>query len=172
MRIFASTVNGTSNPPPYHNYNPRPPPSTCRGLSPLHRALLIRGPVPFERTRTKPRYLFSCYEIPVHLFYINSSLPRVYSTQVLRVEADALRMVDSVSSGDVAVAVGMPHASTGDTLVALDGPSFGLQLDGVTIPPPVFSLAVEAESASQQVRRSVNFSDLHGLDRVSWVGLG
>lgn len=61
-------------------------------------------------------------------------------------------MVDSVSSGDVAVAVGMPHASTGDTLIALDGSSSGLQLDGVTIPPPVFSLAVEAESASQQAR--------------------
>lgn len=72
---------------------------------------------------------------------------------MLRVEADALRMVDSVSSGDVAVAVGMPHASTGDTLIALDGSSSGLQLDGVTIPPPVFSLAVEAESASQQARK-------------------
>ncbi|CAM9759472.1 unnamed protein product, partial [Laminaria digitata] len=77
--------------------------------------------------------------------------------QVLRVEADALRMVDSVSSGDVAVAVGMPHASTGDTLVALDGSSFGLQLDGVAIPPPVFSLAVEAESASQQARKRASF---------------
>ncbi|CAN0365449.1 unnamed protein product, partial [Hapterophycus canaliculatus] len=70
--------------------------------------------------------------------------------QVLRVEADDLRMVDSVSSGDVAVAVGLPHAATGDTLVALAGPLRGLQLDGVAVPPPVFSLAVEAESSTQQ----------------------
>lgn len=62
-------------------------------------------------------------------------------------------MVDSVSSGDVAVAVGLPHAATGDTLVALAGPLRGLQLDGVAIPPPVFSLAVEAESSTQQVKR-------------------
>ena len=74
---------------------------------------------------------------------------------MLRVEADHLRMVDSVSSGDVAVAVGMPHASTGDTLVALGGSLCGLQLDGVAIPPPVFSLAVEAESASQQAGNRV-----------------
>ncbi|CAM9312653.1 unnamed protein product [Ectocarpus sp. 13 AM-2016] len=70
--------------------------------------------------------------------------------QVLRVEADDLRMVDSVSSGDVAVAVGLPHAATGDTLVGLRGGLRGLQLDGVAVPPPVFSLAVEAESSSQQ----------------------
>ncbi|CAB1109383.1 unnamed protein product [Ectocarpus sp. CCAP 1310/34] len=72
--------------------------------------------------------------------------------KVLRVEADDLRMVDSVSSGDVAVAVGLPHAATGDTLVALRGGLRGLQLDGVAVPPPVFSLAVEAESSSQQAR--------------------
>ncbi|CBJ27994.1 Mef2, mitochondrial translation elongation factor EF-G [Ectocarpus siliculosus] len=70
--------------------------------------------------------------------------------QVLRVEADDLRMVDSVSSGDVAVAVGLPHAATGDTFVGLRGGLRGLQLDGVAVPPPVFSLAVEAESSSQQ----------------------
>ena len=61
-------------------------------------------------------------------------------------------MVDSVSSGDVAVAVGLPHAATGDTLVGLRSGLGGLQLDGVAIPPPVFSLAVEAESSRQQVR--------------------
>lgn len=62
-------------------------------------------------------------------------------------------MVESVSSGDVAVAVGLPHAATGDTLVEAAGDMVGLKLDGVTVPPPVFSLAVEAESASQQVGR-------------------
>lgn len=62
-------------------------------------------------------------------------------------------MVDSISSGDVAVAVGLPHAATGDTLVGLAGGLRGLQLDGVAVPPPVFSLAVEAESSRQQVRK-------------------
>lgn len=71
---------------------------------------------------------------------------------MLRVEADDLRMVDSVSSGDVAVAVGLPHAATGDTLVEAASSRRGLRLNGVTVPPPVFSLAVEAESSSQQVR--------------------
>lgn len=78
------------------------------------------------------------------------------STQVLRVEAEDLRMVDSVSSGDVAVAVGLPHAATGDTLVQAKGGLCGLQLDGVAIPPPVFFLAVEPESASQQARKTVH----------------
>lgn len=60
-------------------------------------------------------------------------------------------MVDSVASGDVAVAVGLPQAATGDTLVGATSSLRGLQLDGVTVPPPVFSLAIEVESASQQV---------------------
>lgn len=72
-------------------------------------------------------------------------------TQVLRVEADDLRAVDWVSAGDVAVAVGLTHAATGDTLVAASGALRGLQLHGVSIPPPVFSIAVEAESFGQQV---------------------
>lgn len=72
--------------------------------------------------------------------------------QVLRVEADDFRAVDSVSAGDVAVAVGLSHAVTGDTLVSPANLGLrGLQLDGVTIPPPVFSLAVEAESSGQQL---------------------
>lgn len=75
------------------------------------------------------------------------------SRQVLRVEADDLRAVESVSAGDVAVAVGLTHAATGDTLVCPSGGLRGLQLDGVTVPPPVFSLAVEAESLGQQVWR-------------------
>lgn len=61
-----------------------------------------------------------------------------------------------MSSGDVAVAVGLPHAATGDTLVQAKGGLLGLQLDGVAIPPPVFSLAVEAESASQQARTTLH----------------
>ncbi|CAM9289924.1 unnamed protein product [Discosporangium mesarthrocarpum] len=72
--------------------------------------------------------------------------------QILRVEAGDLRAIDSVSTGDVAVAVGLSHTSTGDTLV--DGGRGvalpGLRLDGVSIPQPVFSLAVEPETTSQQ----------------------
>lgn len=79
------------------------------------------------------------------------SNPGAMGGQVLRVEAGDLRAVDSVSAGDVAVAVGLSHAVTGDTLVAPYGELRGLQLDGVTVPPPVFSLAVEAESSGQQV---------------------
>lgn len=82
---------------------------------------------------------------------------------MLRVEADDLRIVDSVSSGDVAVAVGLPHAATGDTLVEAASSRRGLRLDGVTVPPPVFSLAVEAESSSQQVR----FINDQGFDSMT-----
>lgn len=81
------------------------------------------------------------------------SHPPIAIAQVLRVEADDLRMVDSVSSGDVAVAVGLPHAATGDTLVGVASGLRGLKLDGVAVPPPVFSLAVEAESSRQQARK-------------------
>ncbi|CAM9280876.1 unnamed protein product [Scytosiphon promiscuus] len=110
----------------------------------------------FKVTHDKQRGLLSFFR--VYAGALEAKVPVYNSTrgaeerplQVLRVEADDLRMVDSVSSGDVAVAVGLPHAATGDTLVALSGPLRGLQLDGVTVPPPVFSLAVEAESSTQQ----------------------
>eukprot|EP00752_Nemacystus_decipiens_P001917 g1846.t1 len=110
----------------------------------------------FKVTHDKQRGLLSFFR--VYSGMLEAKVP-VYNTtrgaeerplQVLRVEADDLRMVDSVSSGDVAVAVGLPHAATGDTLVGLRGGLRGLQLDGVAVPPPVFSLAVEAETSRQQ----------------------
>jgi len=52
-----------------------------------------------------------------------------------------------VSAGNIAVAVGFKTTATGDTLLAANDKR-RLLLDGLVIPPPVFSRSVEAQSTS------------------------
>jgi elongation factor G len=70
--------------------------------------------------------------------------------QVLEVSADELAMLDKVEAGNVACLVGLRHTRTGDTLVIEKGKLKTFELEGLTVPRDVFSLAVEPERASQQ----------------------
>lgn len=70
--------------------------------------------------------------------------------QLLQVQANEYKSVDSVGPGQVAAAVGLSHTYTGDTLTAVSGKLSGLVLAGVKVPEPVFSLAVEPELTVQQ----------------------
>jgi elongation factor G len=55
-----------------------------------------------------------------------------------------------MSAGNVACIVGLKDTVTGDTLVADKSPLQSFVLDGLTIPPAVYSLSVEPEKSSQQ----------------------
>jgi elongation factor G len=70
--------------------------------------------------------------------------------QLLLVSADDLDTIPSIGAGCVACIVGLKGTVTGDTLVADKGPLQTYVLDGLHVPPAVFSLAVEPERSSQQ----------------------
>ncbi len=70
--------------------------------------------------------------------------------QLLSVQADDFKMIHSAGPGEVVVAVGLTHTTTGDTLVHAGSPLSGLHLGGITIPPPVFRLAIETDSMSHE----------------------
>lgn len=67
--------------------------------------------------------------------------------RILRVNANHMEQIDSVSAGDIAVFVGLKLASTGDTLG-----SEGMQvlLESVKFPEPVISVAIEPETLSDK----------------------
>ncbi len=70
--------------------------------------------------------------------------------QLLEVRADDLTPVESVGAGHTVAAIGLKGTYTGDTLVTYKGPLHGTTLDGISIPAPVFALAVEPVSSAKQ----------------------
>jgi elongation factor G len=70
--------------------------------------------------------------------------------QLLLVSADDLEQIDKIGPGNVACLVGLKNTVTGDTLVLDKGPIHSYVLDGLQIPKPVFSIAIEPEKSSQQ----------------------
>lgn len=60
--------------------------------------------------------------------------------RLFRMHAHKRERVNEVQAGDIVAAVGLKHALTGDTLCAAEYP---LRLEGMRIPEPVVSLAVE-----------------------------
>ena len=70
--------------------------------------------------------------------------------QLLRVSADDLDTLAECGPGGVCCIVGLKHTVTGDTLVAESSPLRSYVLEGLSIPPPVFALAIEPERSSQQ----------------------
>lgn len=64
---------------------------------------------------------------------------------ILRVNANHMEQVDSVSAGDIAVFVGLKLAQTGDTLGSEGMP---VLLENVKFPEPVISIAIEPETMS------------------------
>lgn len=74
--------------------------------------------------------------------------------QLLAVSADEHSIIADVEAGNVGCIVGLKHTSTGDTLVSERGPLHDYVLDGLDIPPPVFSISIEPESSSQQAALS------------------
>ncbi len=67
--------------------------------------------------------------------------------KILRVNANHMEQMDSVSAGDIAVFVGLKLAQTGDTLGSEGMP---VLLESVKFPEPVISVAIEPESLSDK----------------------
>ena len=69
--------------------------------------------------------------------------------RLLRPHANRTEQVDSVSAGDIAVAVGLKLAQTGDTI---GSEGFPVLLEKMHFPEPVISVAIEPNTLSQRER--------------------
>ena len=67
--------------------------------------------------------------------------------RLLRMHANHREDLDDVFTGDIVVAVGLKHTKTGDTLSAIDQP---IQLESMTFPAPVISVAIEPKTKADQ----------------------
>jgi elongation factor G len=55
--------------------------------------------------------------------------------------------IDEIHTGDIVAVVGLKSTKTGDTLAAVNGP---IQLESITFPAPVISVAIEPKTKSDQ----------------------
>ena len=67
--------------------------------------------------------------------------------RLLRMHASKQEDIDEIMTGDIVAAVGMKHTKTGDTLAAVNAP---IQLESMTFPDPVISVAIEPKTKSDQ----------------------
>ena len=78
--------------------------------------------------------------------------------RLLRMHANHREDVEDIFTGDIVVAVGLKNTRTGDTLCTLEQP---IQLESMTFPAPVISVAIEPKTKVDQDRLS------EGLHRLS-----
>jgi elongation factor G len=67
--------------------------------------------------------------------------------RLLRMHAAKQEDIDEIMTGDIVAAVGMKNVRTGDTLSSTDAP---VQLESMTFPEPVISVAIEPKTKSDQ----------------------
>jgi len=67
--------------------------------------------------------------------------------RLLRMHASKQEDIDEIMTGDIVAAVGLKQTKTGDTLAAVDAP---VQLETMTFPAPVISVAIEPKTKSDQ----------------------
>jgi len=67
--------------------------------------------------------------------------------RLLRMHANHREDIDDIFTGDIVSAVGLKHTKTGDTLSAIDRP---IQLESMTFPAPVISVAIEPKTKADQ----------------------
>ncbi|TIC03008.1 P-loop containing nucleoside triphosphate hydrolase protein [Wallemia mellicola] len=79
----------------------------------------------------------------------NNSKERI--NRLLLMSADDSVEIDTLYAGQIGVLIGCKNTKTGDTLTdARDSKMTNVQLRSITIPPPVFSVAIEPESLSDE----------------------
>jgi len=78
--------------------------------------------------------------------------------RLLRMHAAKQEDIDEIMTGDIVAAVGMKNTKTGDTLSASDSP---VQLESMSFPAPVISVAIEPKTKSDQDKLGT------GLGRLS-----
>jgi elongation factor G len=67
--------------------------------------------------------------------------------RLLRMHASKQEDIEEIHTGDIVAAVGMKHTKTGDTLCAANAP---IQLETMTFPEPVISVAIEPRTKADQ----------------------
>jgi elongation factor G len=67
--------------------------------------------------------------------------------RLLRMHAAKQEDIDEIMTGDIVAAVGMKNTKTGDTLSAINAP---IQLESMSFPAPVISVAIEPRTKSDQ----------------------
>jgi elongation factor G len=67
--------------------------------------------------------------------------------RLLRMHAAKQEDIDEIMTGDIVAAVGMKNTKTGDTLSSINAP---IQLESMTFPAPVISVAIEPKTKSDQ----------------------
>lgn len=71
--------------------------------------------------------------------------------RLIRMYADRREEIDEVLAGDIAAVLGMKNTFTGDTLCDLSNP---IQLETISFPEPVISVAIEPKSTADQDKLS------------------
>jgi elongation factor G len=69
--------------------------------------------------------------------------------RLLRMHASKQEDIEQIQTGDIVAAVGLKNTKTGDTLSAVNAP---VQLESMTFPAPVISVAIEPRTKSDQDR--------------------
>ncbi|MBM3694732.1 MAG: elongation factor G [Actinobacteria bacterium] len=67
--------------------------------------------------------------------------------RLLRMHANHREDIEDVFAGEIVAAVGLKHTTTGDTLAAVNAP---IQLEAMTFPAPVISIAIEPRTKADQ----------------------
>jgi elongation factor G len=67
--------------------------------------------------------------------------------RLLRMHANHREDIEDVFTGDIVAAVGLKNTTTGDTLAAINSP---IQLESMTFPAPVISIAIEPRTKADQ----------------------
>jgi elongation factor G len=78
--------------------------------------------------------------------------------RLLRMHAAKQEDIDEIMTGDIVAAVGMKNTKTGDTLSSINAP---IQLESMSFPAPVISVAIEPKTKSDQDKLG------NGLARLS-----
>jgi len=78
--------------------------------------------------------------------------------RLLRMHADNQEDITEIMTGDIVAAVGLKNTKTGDTLAAANAP---IQLESMSFPEPVISVAIEPKTKSDQDKLG------NGLSRLS-----
>ena len=77
--------------------------------------------------------------------------------RIVQMHANSREEVKEVRAGDIAAAIGLKHATTGDTLCDLKKP---IVLERIEFPEPVISVAVEPKTVADQDKMALAFAKL------------
>ena len=77
--------------------------------------------------------------------------------RILRMHANSREDIDSISTGDIVAGVGIKNSKTGDTL---SDPKDQIQLETMTFPTPVISVAIEPKSKADDEKLSEGLQKL------------